>query len=161
MARTKQTIQNEVQQAANAPTQAQPNQAPQGPPPMVLQNPLPVQGLVESAPLPEPNPNAPGACPMAETGVHQLLALTTEEVNLQTRRTQYGTNTEPADTSTTSTSKTTNAPLQLPHLPRPPYAGLSTTPRLEFLLATSSWMIWSKHLPPCPLLRYSKLSQSS
>ena len=46
MGRTKQAIRNEVQQAANATNQAQPNPAPQGPPPMVLQNPLPVQGLV-------------------------------------------------------------------------------------------------------------------
>ena len=36
-------IQDKAQQAAN---QAQPNPTPQGPPCMVLQNPLPVQGLV-------------------------------------------------------------------------------------------------------------------
>ena len=44
----------------------------------------------------------------------------TEEVNLQTRWNQYGTKTKPADTSVTSTSKTTNAPLQLPPFLRPP-----------------------------------------
>ena len=52
---------------------------------MVLQNPLPVQGLVATAPPPQPNPNALGAPPMVETGVHHLLAMTIEEVNLQTR----------------------------------------------------------------------------
>ena len=81
---------------------------------MVLQNPLPVQGLVETAPPPQPNTNALGAPPIAETGVHHLLAMTTEEVNLQARWNQYGTTTKPADTSATSTSKTVNLPLQLP-----------------------------------------------
>ena len=84
MARAKQAIQNKAQQAANAANQAQPNPAPQGPPPMVLQNPLLVQGLVENAPPPQANPNASRAPPMAETGVHHLLAMTTEEVNLKT-----------------------------------------------------------------------------
>ena len=95
---------------------------------MVLQNPLPVQGLVESATPPQPIPNAPGAPPMAETSVHHLLAMTIEEVNLQTRRNQYKTNTEPIDTSMTSTSKTTNAPLQLPPFSSPTHAGFPTTP---------------------------------
>ena len=85
MGRAKQAIQNKVQQAANATNQAQPNPAPQGPPPMVLQNPLPVQGLVVIAPPPQANPNALGAPPMAKTGVHHLLTMTTEKVNLQTR----------------------------------------------------------------------------
>ena len=86
MGRTKQAIWNEVQQDANATNQAQPNPTPQGPPPMVLQNPLPVQGLVETATPPQANPNDPGAPPIAETGVHHLMTMTTEEVNLQTRR---------------------------------------------------------------------------
>ena len=51
---------------------------------MVLQNPLPIQGLVETTPPPEANPSAPGALPTAKTGVHHLLAMTIEEVNLQT-----------------------------------------------------------------------------
>ena len=85
MGRAKQAIQNEVQQAANATNQAQPNPAPQGPPPMVLQNLLPVQGLVATAPPPQANPNASGALPMAKTGVHHLMTMTTEEVNLKTR----------------------------------------------------------------------------
>ena len=85
MGRAKKAIQNEVQQAANAANQAQPNPTPQGPPPMVLQNPLPVQGLVAITPPPQPNYNAPGARPTVETGVHHLLAMKTEEVNLQTK----------------------------------------------------------------------------
>ena len=59
---------------------AQPNSAPPGPPPMVLQNPFPFQGLVSTTPT--PHPNAPGAPPTAKTGVHHLLSMTTEEVNL-------------------------------------------------------------------------------
>ena len=85
MGRAKQAIQNEVQQATNAANQAQPNPSPQGPLPMVLQNPLPIQGLVATAPPPQPDPNALGTPPMVETSVHHLLAMTTEEVNLQTR----------------------------------------------------------------------------
>ena len=92
MACAKHAIQNKAQQATNVTNQAQPNPAPQGPPPMVIQNPLPVQGLVVTAPPPQPNPNTLGAPPMAETSVHHLLAMTTEEVNLQTRQNQYGTN---------------------------------------------------------------------
>ena len=111
MGHAKQAIQNEVQQAANATNQAQPNPTPQGPPPMVLQNPLRVQGLVATAPPPQPNPNTPGEAPMAKIGVHHLLAMMTEEVNLQTRHNQYGANTEPADTSAASTSKTVNLTL--------------------------------------------------
>ena len=84
MACAKQAIKNEAQQAANAPTQAQPNQAPQGPFPMVLQNPIPVQGLVATVSPPQANPNTLGEPPIAETGVHHLMTMTTEEVNLQT-----------------------------------------------------------------------------
>ena len=111
MARAKQAIQNEAQQTANSPTQSQPNQTPQGPPPMVLQNPLPVQGLVETAPLLQSNPDALGAPPMAEIGVHHLLSMMTEEVNMQTSWNQYSTTIEPIDTSVESTSKTVNLPL--------------------------------------------------
>ena len=116
----KQAIQNEAQQAANAAHQAQPNPAPQGPPPMVLQNPFLVQGLVAIAPPPQANPNAPGAPPTINTGVHHLLAMTTEEVNLQTRHNHYGTTTEPADTLAALTSKIVNLPLQLPPFPCSP-----------------------------------------
>ena len=125
MGHAKQAIRNEVQHATNTTNQAQPNSPPQGPPPMVLQNPLPVQGLVVTTPPPQPNPNALGAPPMGEIGFHHLLAMTTEEVNLQTRGNQYGTNIEPADTSTTSTYKITNAPLQLPPFPCPPICQVS------------------------------------
>ena len=85
MGRAKQAIRNEAQQAANATNQAQPNPTPQGPPPMVLQNPLPVQGLVATATPPQATRNAPEAPPTAKIGVHHLMTMTTEEVNLQTR----------------------------------------------------------------------------
>ena len=87
---------------------------------MVLQNPLLVQGLVATNTPPQANPNAPGAPPMVEIGVHNLLSITTEEVNIQTRWNQYGTTTKPADTSAASTSKTINLPLQLPPFLHPP-----------------------------------------
>ena len=60
-----------------------------------------------------------------ETCVHHLLAMRTEEVDLQTRWNQYGTTTKPANTSTTSTSKTVNLPLQLPPFPYPPIRQLA------------------------------------
>ena len=78
---------------------------------MVLQNPLPVQGLVAIAAPPQATPNAPGAPPTVETGVHHLMTMTTEEVNLQTRRNQHDTTTKHVDSSAASTSKTTNLPL--------------------------------------------------
>ena len=78
---------------------------------MVLQNPLPVQGLVVIAPPPQANPNTLGAPPTVETGVHHMLTMITEEVNLHIKRNQYGTTTEPADSSATSISKTTHLPL--------------------------------------------------
>ena len=52
---------------------------------MVLQNPLLVQGLVATATPPQATPNTLGAPPTTETGVHHLMTMTTEEVNLQTR----------------------------------------------------------------------------
>ena len=86
MGRAKQAIQNEAQQAANAKNQAQPNPVPQGPPPIVLENPLLFQGMVETAPPPQTHPNAPREPPTAETGVHHLLAMTNEVVYSQTRQ---------------------------------------------------------------------------
>ena len=108
----KQAIYNKVQHDTNMAAPTQPNLAPPGPTPMVLQNLFPIQGLVATTPAPQPNPNSLGAPSMIEKGVHHLLAMTNEEVNLQTRQNQYGTNIEPDDTSATSTSKTINAPSQ-------------------------------------------------
>ena len=90
MGHTKQAIHNEVQHAPNMAAQTQHNPAPLGPLPMVLQNPLLVQGLVATAPTPQPNPNTSGEPPISETGVHHLLAMKIEEVNLQL----YGISTE-------------------------------------------------------------------
>ena len=58
--------------------------------------------------------------------------MTTEEVNLQTRQNQYGTTTEPVESSIASMSKTTNLPLQLPTFPRPPICRIAhnTTARV-------------------------------
>ena len=126
---------------------------------MVLQNPLPDQGLVETAPPPQPNPNALGAPPMVETSVHHLLAMTTEEVNLQTRKNQYETNTKPADTSVASTSKIVNAPLQLPPFPWPPIRRVAnnTTTRatisysiMDDLAQTNTAMSALEVLKTCP-----------
>ena len=43
---------------------------------MVLQNPLPVQGLVATAPTHQPNPTTLATPPLAEIDVHHMLALT-------------------------------------------------------------------------------------
>ena len=83
MGHAKQAIRNEVQHDTNTTNQAQPNLAPPGTPPMVIQNPLPVQGLVATARPPQPNPNTSGAPPTAEIGVHHMLAMMNEEINLQ------------------------------------------------------------------------------
>ena len=82
MGSAKQTIKNKVQHATNMIAPPQPNPTPPGPPPMVLQNPLPVQGLVATALAPQPNPTTPNTPPTVESGVYHMLALTTEEVNL-------------------------------------------------------------------------------
>ena len=76
MGSAKKAIQYEVQHATNTTTLAQPNPAPPSPPPMVLQNPLPVQGLVATAPAHQPNPTTLAAPPLAEIDVHHMLALT-------------------------------------------------------------------------------------
>ena len=105
---------------------------------MVLQNLLPVQGLVATVPPPQPNPITLRAPPMAETGVHHLLAMTTEEVNLQNRQNQYGATTEPPDTSATSTSKSANVPLQLHRFLCPPIRLVSNNATTR---ATTSYSI--------------------
>ena len=56
MGRAKQAIHNEAQHATNTAAPDQPNSAQPRPPPMVLQNPLLVQGLVTTVPSPQPNP---------------------------------------------------------------------------------------------------------
>ena len=97
---------------------------------------------------------------MAEIGVHHLLAMKTEEVNLQSRINQYRTNTEPIDTSTTSTSKTVNAPLQLPPFPCHPIRRVSnnTTDRaavsysiVDDLAQTPTAMSTLEVLKTCPM----------
>ena len=121
MGHAKQVLQNEAQHGINVTVQYQPNPAPPGPPPMVLQNPLPLQGLVATINMPPPAPAAPAAASPTEIGVHHLLAMTTDEVNLQTRWNQYGSTTKTADPLAESTSKATNIPLHLPPFtPRPP-----------------------------------------
>ena len=84
---------------------------------MVLQNPLPLQGLVGTALMPPPAPVAPAATPPTETGVHHLLAMTIDEVNFQIGRNKCGSTTETVDQSMTSTSNATNIRLPLPYFP--------------------------------------------
>ena len=121
MSSAKQVLQNEAQHNTNIEVPAQPNPTPPGPPPMVLQNLLPLQGLVATTPAPQPTSTTPSASLPIEIGVHYLLALTTEEVNLQTRKNQYGSNIEPTDLSLSSTSNTTNIIFHLhPFPPLPP-----------------------------------------
>ena len=82
MDHTKQAIQNEFHHGNNIAIPAQPNPTPLGPPPMVLQNPLPPQGMVPTTPSPQPNPIALAALLPTKIGVHHLLAMKTKEVNL-------------------------------------------------------------------------------
>ena len=89
MARIQQLLQNDNQRDPNAAAPAQPNLVPPGPPPMVLQNPLPHQGMVATQPLAPPDPVAPTVAPPAKVGVHHLMKLSSE-VNLHTRCNQYG-----------------------------------------------------------------------
>ena len=97
---------------------------PLGPLPMVLQNPLPHQGMVETQPLSPPTPVSLAAAPPAEAGVHHLIMLLSE-VNLQTQHNQYGSVIETVDPLVLFTSNTSDMTL---HLPRPPTDGAIRVP---------------------------------
>ena len=49
---------------------------------MLLQNLLPIQGLVATAPFPPPVPAALVTAPPTETGINHIMTLSTEEVKL-------------------------------------------------------------------------------
>ena len=83
MARVQQLLQNENQRDPNADASAQPNLAPPGPSPMVLQNLLPHQGMVATQPLAPPTLAAPDAAPPTEASIHHIITLS-YEVNIQT-----------------------------------------------------------------------------
>ena len=135
---------------------------------MVLQNPLPLQGLVATTPIPPPAPAAPTADSPIGIGTHHLLALTTDEVNLQTRHNQYGSTAETTDPSVTSTSKATNIPLHLP--PFPPHPPIwrvanNATARaamsysiVDDLPQTPTTMSALEVLKTCPMQRKSLLA---
>ena len=89
----------------------QPNLAPQGPPPMVLQNPLQNQGMFVTQTLVQRNTATTYAGQPINLGVHHLMALSSD-VNLQTRCNQYGSTTKTINPSTTSTSTSLNMSLQ-------------------------------------------------
>ena len=92
---------------------------------MVLQNPLPHQGMVATQPLAPQTPATNSAAQPIDPGVHHLMTLS-HDVNLQTQRNQYGSTTETVDPYAASTSTT---PYMSLHLPRPPMGGTAKVPR--------------------------------
>ena len=81
MAHIQQLIQNNSQHDPNTAALSPPKPTPLGPPPMVLQNPLPHQGMVETKPLAPQAPITTVAAQPAEASVHHLMRLSSE-VNL-------------------------------------------------------------------------------
>ena len=114
--------------------QAPPNSPQPQQPPLVLQNPLPTQGVVNTEPLAPPQTNAPTQQityaapdqPMFDSGTHHLLMMSSDEVNLQTRRNQYGSTPEvPPANKSTNTHPTDQALC----IPPPPLDGAPKAPR--------------------------------
>ena len=92
------------------------NPTPQGPPPMVLKNPLSNQGMVSNQLLAPQNPTTTYAAQPIDPIVHHLITLSFN-FNLNTQRNQYGYTTESINPSAASRSTTLDMYL---HLPRPP-----------------------------------------
>ena len=78
MARVQQLLQNDSQRDPNAVAPSPPNPKPPGPPHMMLQNPLPHQGMVATQPLAPPAPAAFASAPPIEAGVDRLMMLSSK-----------------------------------------------------------------------------------
>ena len=109
-------IQIDNDHALNVVAQDQLNPTPLIPLAMVIQNPLPNQGMVATQPLLPQTPAPTLADPPIDPGVHHLMTLSSD-VNLQTRRNQYGSTIETVNPCMPSTSTTLNMSL---HLSIPP-----------------------------------------
>ena len=139
MERVRKLWAKDARRQGQAAPQAPPNPPQPQQPPLVLQNPLPTQGVVNTEPLAPPQANVPKQQqityvapdqPMFDSGTHHLLMMSSDEVNLQTWRNQYGSTHEapPAD-------KPTNAhPTdQALRIPPPPLEGTPKAPRFPLL----------------------------
>ena len=118
-------LQAENQYKTNIVALAQPNPTPHDPPPMVLQNPLPNQGMVATQPLVQQNTTNTSLSEPIDNGVHHLMTLSSD-FKLQTRCNQYGCTTETINPSIESTSTTLDMSL---HLSRPSTNGTAKVPR--------------------------------
>ena len=83
---------------------------------MVLQNPLPNQGMVATQPLVQQNTATTSLSHLIVTGVYHIMKLS-YDVNLHSRKNQYGSTTTTINTSTKYTSTALDMSLHLPRLP--------------------------------------------
>ena len=118
----------------NGATSAPKKPTPQGPPYMVLQNPLSNQGVVETQPLVQQNTATTSSSQPIYPGVHHIMTLSSD-VNLQTRRNQYGSTMETINPFVESTSTTLYMSL---HLPRPPMDRTAKVPRFPLHRVTNN-----------------------
>jgi hypothetical protein len=101
--------------APPAPQQA-PQQYVQQPPPVVLQNPIPHQGVMNTQQEMHPAPPQMGQYPNPGTPTdHTILLTSEEEVLLQTRSRQYNAPPDSAPTTSEAAPVTTGPPLMIPH----------------------------------------------
>jgi hypothetical protein len=100
--------------ALPAPPQA-PQQYVQQPPPFVLQNPIPHQGVINTQQAMHPTPPQLGQYPNTGTPADHTILLTSEEkVLLQMCSRQYSTPLESSPTTSKTTPITTGPPLMIP-----------------------------------------------
>jgi hypothetical protein len=91
------------------------------PPPTVLQNPIPHQGVINTQPEGVQHPHPQGKFPPPEqphpgnTTDHSILLTTEEEILLQTHSHQYGTSPDPLPTTSDAPQPPTGQPLMIPH----------------------------------------------
>jgi hypothetical protein len=101
--------------APPAPQQA-PQQYVQQPPPAVLQNPIPHQGVMNTQQEMHPTPPQMGQYPNQGTPTDRTILLTSEEeVLLQMHSRQYNAPSDPTPTTSEATPVTTGPPLMIPH----------------------------------------------
>jgi hypothetical protein len=125
--------------------QQTPQQYMQQPPPVVLQNPIPHQGVMNTEQDTQPTPPQLGQYlnPKNPTD-HTILLTSEEEILLQTHNCQYRapaksppipleTNPTPTGTLLVLPRPVVETPLRIPHIH---CAGISTTPRLGWLIIT-------------------------
>ena len=135
MERARKLLAADVHRPGQTAPQTPPNPPQPQQPPLVLQNPLPTQGVVNTQPLAPPQANAPTQQlitytapdqPMLDSGTHHLLMMSSDEINLQTRRNQYGSTPEAPPADTPTNAHPTDQALRIPP---PPLDGAPRVPR--------------------------------